>query len=121
MKKECPLCKNQVKLFFKDKQTYFKCDNCFGIFVDASELPNQRAEKERYELHSDDVNNDGYRKFVQPITSVIKKDFTSEDKGLDFGAGTSRIISSILKEDAYDILDYDPYFQNLSYYDKVLS
>jgi len=110
MKKECPLCNSQAKLFYKDKQTYFKCDNCFGIFVDTLELPDSKVEKERYELHNDDVNNDGYRNFVAPLTSAIINDFTIEHKGLDFGAGTSRIISSILKESNYNILDYDPYF-----------
>lgn len=107
---QCPLCKGKSKLFYKDTQTYYKCETCSGIFVDSKELPDSKNEKERYELHDDDTNDNGYRKFVKPITSSIMKDFTTNNKGLDFGAGTSRIISTILKEQEYEILDYDPYF-----------
>ena len=110
MKKECPLCNQNADIYHKAKQTYFRCTRCLGVFVDKNELPSMDAEKQRYELHGDDANDDGYRKFVSPIPLAIEKDFTSKDKGLDFGAGTSAIISTILKEKKYNIKDYDPFF-----------
>lgn len=110
MKKECPLCNTKASLFYKDTQTYYKCCNCYGIFVDKDELPNEESEKERYELHDDDTEDLGYIKFVSPITSAIMNDFKKTDDGLDFGAGTSAIIASVLHKSDYMLRNYDPYF-----------
>ncbi len=106
----CPLCSGESDFFYKDTQTYYRCERCDGIFVQKEELPDSVSEKKRYELHDDDTADDGYRKFVSPITSSIMTDFTHKDKGLDFGAGTSAIISVVLREKDYSILNYDPYF-----------
>ena len=110
MNDSCPLCTTKNKIFFQENETYYKCSVCFSIYADEDNKPNLASEKQRYELHDDDTNDLGYRKFVNPITSSILKDFKSTDKGLDFGAGTSAIISTVLKEENYDIKDYDPYF-----------
>ena len=106
----CPLCSSRGKMFYQDKQTYYKCDTCYGIFVDKSELPDSSSERKRYELHTDDTADDGYRKFVDPIINSVMNDFGEQSSGLDFGAGTSAIISVILREKNYSIVNYDPYF-----------
>jgi len=112
MKKICPLCQTPSQFFYEDTQRYHKCPKCHGIFVAEEQLPDEESEKERYELHDDDTEDAGYRKFVSPITSNILKDFSVTDKGLDFGAGTSQIITKVLQEAGYDIASYDPYFHN---------
>ena len=94
----------------KLEDTYYKCKTCHGVFVDENNRPDIVQEKKRYELHDDDTNDGGYRKFVSPITSAIINDFAKVSKGLDFGAGTSTIISIMLKEEQYNIKNYDPYF-----------
>ena len=110
MKEKCPLCTDSADFFYKDTQTYYQCKTCDGIFVKKEELKDASSEKERYELHSDDPSDIGYRRFVSPITSSILDEFNAEDKGLDFGSGRSCIVSSILKEENYNIVDYDPFF-----------
>ncbi len=110
MSKKCPLCENNASFFYKENQSYYKCKNCHGIFVDEKHLPDKQREKERYELHDDNADDIGYRKFVSPITLNIKNDFTKEDDGLDFGAGTSQIITKVMQEKDYNISAYDPYF-----------
>lgn len=112
MKKECPLCKSSASLFCEDKQTYYKCECCAGIFTDRDELPDSSSEKERYELHSDDSQDIGYIKFVSPLTDRIQQEHTQRESGLDFGAGTSCIVSSILHKSNYMIKNYDPFFHN---------
>lgn len=106
----CPLCSTLSKEFYVDKNTYYRCQACYGIFADEDDKPSVKSEKQRYELHNDDVNDIGYRKFVSPITHSILNNFSIHNSGLDFGAGTSAIISAILKEKNYNILNYDPYF-----------
>ncbi len=110
MIKQCPLCQSNAKFFYKDTQSYFTCKTCHGIFVDANDFPNEQSEKQRYELHDDNSEDKGYRNFVSPITKSIQRDFTKKDKGLDFGAGTSQIITKVMREKGYNIVSYDPYF-----------
>ena len=112
MKKICPLCETPSEFFYEDTQRYYKCRNCHGIFVSDEQLPNEKSEKERYKLHDDNSEDIGYRKFVSPITNNIQKDFSVMDEGLDFGAGTSQIITKVMKEVGYNIVSYDPYFHN---------
>lgn len=66
----------------------------------------------RYQKHNNDIEDDGYQKFVAPITSAIMRDFTQNHKGLDFGAGTGPVISKILKDNDFHIKLYDPFFHN---------
>ena len=112
MKERCPLCNSMSEMFYEDTQRYCRCPKCRAIFVIKEDLPKSDAEKERYELHDTDTQDSGYRKFVSPITTAILRDFTKKDSGLDFGSGTSAIISVVLREHGYKIKNYDPYFYN---------
>ena len=112
MKKICPLCSSEAKLFYEKTQSYFRCSTCKGIFVDEKDLSDRQTEKEVYEQHDIDTDDKGYRKFVSPITEAILKDFSSKAKGLDFGAGRSTIIWAVLSEKGYDLKNYDPLFHN---------
>ncbi|WP_258932651.1 hypothetical protein [Flavobacterium oreochromis] len=67
-------------------------------------------EEKHYQFHNNDVEDPGYLNFVSPITSSILNDFSKEELGLDFGAGTNSAVSKVLKDNQYQILQYDPYF-----------
>ena len=109
----CPLCNSSGTVFFQHKkQLYHQCTRCQGIFVDKDLKPNLDAEKSRYEEHINDVEDLGYQKFVSPITSAILRDYSQNDKGLDFGAGTGPVVSKILNDNKYSINQYDPFFHN---------
>ncbi len=109
----CPLCNSSGDVFYSfKKRLHYQCNNCSGIYVDESLRLNSEEEKSRYEKHNNDVENKGYQKFVSPITTATFRDFTQKDKGLDFGAGTGPVISKILKDNGYSIVQYDPFFHN---------
>ena len=110
----CPLCNDPGTVFYRHKkQLYHQCGNCYGIFVDKKLKPDREAEILRYQKHQNDIEDDGYRNFVSPITTAIMKDFSTDHKGLDFGAGTGPIISKILNDNNFQIKQYDPFFHNL--------
>ena len=108
----CPLCSSESTLFYEKKDTYYKCKTCHGIFVDENNRPNLEAEKKRYEVHENDVEDKGYQKFVLPIISSIMKDFNIDSSGLDFGAGTGPVLSKVLQDNNFSIKQYDPFFHN---------
>lgn len=110
---QCPLCFGKGTVFYEYKnQLFSQCTICSGIFMDKNLRPTVLEEKGRYEEHINDVENIGYQKFVSPITSAILTDFSPSDKGLDFGAGTGPVISKILNDNNYQIVQYDPFFHN---------
>lgn len=80
--------------------------------MDESLRPGYRKEKLRYETHNNDVNDAGYQNFVSPITMAILENFTQDDSGLDFGAGTGPVITKVLKDNNFGIKAYDPFFHN---------
>lgn len=107
----CPLCLNSGTVFYQFKERlYYKCGNCSGIFVNEKLRPDRVTEKARYETHNNDVNDENYQRFVSPITSAILNAYTANDKGLDFGAGTGPVISKVLDDNNYSIVQYDPLF-----------
>lgn len=80
--------------------------------MDKGLIPDKNTEKLRYEEHNNDINDLNYQQFVSPITTAILEARTQEDKGLDFGAGTGPVISKVLKDHNYSIVQYDPFFHN---------
>ncbi|MBN2596445.1 class I SAM-dependent methyltransferase [Labilibaculum sp.] len=118
MRYQCPLCNNNAKLFYKtENRIHYQCNTCFGIFADANSRPGQDVEKTHYQQHNNDIEDTGYQKFVSPITNSVRRDFTANHKGLDFGAGTGPVISKVLTDHGFSIVPYDPYFHN---YPKLL-
>jgi len=107
----CPLCATNAD-FFEEISTsyYFKCPNCFGIFMSKINLPTKEDEIERYESHNNDVNDKGYQNFVSDIVDAVKDDFDKNTIGLDYGAGTGPVISKMLSDFNYKIYQYDPFF-----------
>jgi SAM-dependent methyltransferase len=113
MTENCPLCNSKSEVFYNaPKQLFYKCDNCFGIFLSRDLLPTNETEIERYQYHNNDVNDLNYQKFVSPIVNSVKQHFNSTHKGLDFGAGTGPVLSKMLQEANYQIKQYDPFFHN---------
>jgi len=108
----CPLCSSYSALFYKKDETYYRCSSCYSIFEDEKDRPDIVSERERYELHDNNVEDLGYQKFVSPITSHILEDFDKESLGLDFGAGTGPVLSKVLLDHDYVIKQYDPFFHN---------
>lgn len=85
---------------------------CHGIFLDQNHYVSSEAEKERYEGHNNDVNNVGYQRFVSPITQYVQQNYSPRHHGLDFGSGTGPVISKILIDKGYHIVQYDPFFHD---------
>lgn len=111
----CPLCNTATTtpIFYQSNtQLYYQCGNCSGIFVDPALRPDADVELARYKQHNNDVEDEGYQKFVSPITSAVMRDFTTHEHGLDFGAGTGPVISKILHDNNFKIAPYDPFFHN---------
>lgn len=107
----CPLCHAESTVFRAyAKKTFLECGICRGIFLPKIHHLDYEAEKARYDLHDNDVENLDYQKFVSPLVQAVLRDFTPFHKGLDFGAGPGPVITKLLRENDFDIIEYDPYY-----------
>ncbi|MEN8187525.1 MAG: class I SAM-dependent methyltransferase [Bacteroidota bacterium] len=120
MKQVCPLCSGISLIFdISGKQHYYLCENCKGIFLDKDHLLDRSEEKDRYYLHENHINDQGYIKFADPIISSVRELFNSTHQGLDFGAGHTPVISEVLKRDGFQVEIFDPiFFNNTNILDK---
>ena len=109
----CRLCNTLSPMFhITNDRYYFKCPNCGGIFLSQLFLPNEARELDRYEAHNNNVRDTHYRQFVSPITEAIIAYFNKQHIGLDFGAGPGPVITTVLRENGYQVESYDPFFDN---------
>jgi SAM-dependent methyltransferase len=109
----CPLCQTPSNHFYShNTREFYFCTTCFSIFLDDNNYFSEEDEQKHYEHHQNDVFDLGYQQFASPIVDAIKKDFKPNHQGLDFGSGTNSVIVKLLRDDFFQITEFDPYFSN---------
>ena len=104
----CTLCDTLLETMIDS--SYFECPTCGALVKDSKYYLTPQQEKERYELHNNDVHDIGYQKFTSCITNAVLENQHKDHLGLDFGCGTGPVIAKQLKEKGYQVVLYDPYF-----------
>ncbi len=104
----CPLCSNPAEAM--PVVSFYSCSNCHGVFRHPDFYLSAADERHQYTLHQNDIHDVRYRNFVSPITSAIISRYSTNSRGLDFGAGPGPVIAQVLQELGYSISLYDPYF-----------
>lgn len=106
----CPLChENNTHLFHHN---YFKCSNCFFIFLSPEDRVDQKEEKRQYDLHENNPEDPGYRKFLSQIMAPLKQYLPKDKKltGLDFGCGPGPTLNLILEDEGIEMNIFDPFY-----------
>ena len=96
----CPLCRgNRVQLYHEDKKRlYFQCDICSLVFVPSLYLLSSEQEKAEYDLHENNIYDEGYRRFLYRLSDPLLKKLKPGQRGLDFGCGPEPALAAILGE-----------------------
>ncbi|MBC7003262.1 class I SAM-dependent methyltransferase [Photobacterium sp. BZF1] len=109
----CPLCHSQsTALFFEDRRRqYFRCGECALIFADPGSRLSPQEEKAHYDLHENNPEDMGYRRFLARLADPLLERIGREPlDGLDFGCGPGPTLSLMLAEAGHNMAVYDPYF-----------
>ena len=109
----CPLCLNQHSaLFHQDKRrNYYQCPQCRLVFADRASLLSATDELAQYQLHNNDINDAGYRRFLQRLAGPLLATLPATGlNGLDFGCGPGPLLARMLSEAGHSMALWDPYF-----------
>lgn len=106
----CPLCHSKGKEFYSPQ--FQKCSGCQSVFKLKEYFISPIEEQTRYEEHNNDITDEGYQDFVNPMVTKILENHDLKEDWLDFGAGTGPVISYLLWQKWYKPKLYDPYFHN---------
>jgi 2-polyprenyl-3-methyl-5-hydroxy-6-metoxy-1,4-benzoquinol methylase len=108
----CPLCQSsESQHYFEDKRReYLQCTQCELVFVNPEQRLDSEAEKAHYDLHDNNPNDEGYRRFLSRVADPILERIEPASYGLDFGCGPGPTLSIMLEEQGHNMSLYDIYY-----------
>jgi 2-polyprenyl-3-methyl-5-hydroxy-6-metoxy-1,4-benzoquinol methylase len=110
----CPVCETPSLVPFQTiKDTpYSRCETCEATVMDSSFWLDERREKEIYNLHDNNPDDEGYRRFLSKLTSPLLERLDAGARGLDFGCGPGPALAGMLREAGMTMALYDPFFHS---------
>lgn len=113
----CHICTKSCESFVhkKTKLTYYHCNSCEYIFKSPEYYQDLELQKERYNLHENNEEDEGYRAYFQRFLNFVFSHVDEPKRALDFGCGRTALLATLLEEHGVRCDYYDPiyYPQNL--------
>lgn len=108
----CPLCKSEeISEYFSNKRRVFlQCGNCELVFVPEQFHLSAEEEKKRYDLHENNPDDEGYRKFLSRLAIPLNERLKPSSYGLDFGSGPGPALSEMITDMGHRVKIYDQFY-----------
>ncbi len=112
----CPLCLNSPARFLHKSddrhgmREFYECPVCDLAYVPSRFHLPPDAEMERYLMHDNDPEDDGYRAFLARLWNILKPMLSRGECGLDYGCGPGPALARMMREDGFRVEKYDLYF-----------
>lgn len=107
----CPLCYQTTSAFFADRlRTYHECSCCRLIFADPASHVSPEREKALYDLHENDPEDAGYRRFLGRLSVPLLARLAPGMAGLDYGSGPGPVLAAMLEDAGMVMSVYDPFY-----------
>lgn len=107
----CPLCEsNNSHPYYQDKREFYRCEQCFLVFVLPQYHLTSAEEKLVYDQHENSPADPGYRKFLERVFVPVSQRLSRQSNGLDFGSGPGPTLSLMFEEVGHNVQIYDPFF-----------
>lgn len=112
MTQHCRVCsKGKAGPFISvEGRDYWRCTRCDATFLDPSQLPDADAERARYDLHNNQVDDPNYRDFLWKVCAPLLECLPAAQEGLDYGCGPGPALAQMLTEAGHRMRLYDPFF-----------
>jgi SAM-dependent methyltransferase len=108
----CPLCHGRdVAPYHEDaRRPYLQCGNCRLVFVPPAWRLDREAERAEYDLHRNEVDDPGYRRFLSRVFDPLRERLSPGARGLDFGCGPGPALAQMLREAGFEVVLYDSFY-----------
>lgn len=109
----CLLCQHPhlKSLSCQDGRRYWECERCEYLFLDPSQRLALIAERERYLLHDNNLEDPSYFKYLRKTwDKLIVEPGWIPQMALDYGCGPTKGLEAVLLESAVQVWSYDPIF-----------
>jgi len=87
-----------------------RCSSCELILRKRSQQLNSEDALAFYRTHQNDVQDEGYRRFLSKVTKPLIVRLSSGAIGLDYGSGPAPALTLLMSEAGFETLAYDPLF-----------
>lgn len=107
----CPLCESPAAfpLRSRDRELY-ACATCNLVYVPRRWHLSPAAQRDRYRLHQNRIDDDGYARMLQRPIDVLRQRAPGVRRVLDYGSGPTPVLVELLRRRGYDAEGYDPLF-----------
>ena len=108
----CHICTKSTETFVHEKTdiTYYHCKACEYIFKSSEYHQDLTVQKERYNLHENDAEDEGYQAYFQRFLDFILPLVGKPKTALDFGCGRSSLLATLLEKEVTKCDYYDPIY-----------
>jgi SAM-dependent methyltransferase len=89
---------------------YWRCQRCEATLMDAVSWPDRATEKAVYDLHDNNPDDPGYRRFLRKLLDPLQERLRTPASGLDFGCGPGPALAQMLTADGHRVALYDPVY-----------
>ncbi len=116
MATSCRLCgSTDTRLLFtgdarSHDRDFHHCAECDLVFVPDRFLLNPAEERERYLLHDNDPEDEGYREFLSRLLDEVEPLLKPGAEGLDYGCGKPPVLAMMLREQGFEAEGWDLFF-----------
>lgn len=87
------------------------CSHCHFVSLDQQFHLTFEEERQRYKLHNNDSDNEGYKQWLSAFGDAAVRPFVSQhSRILDFGCGPNPLLKIILEREGYTVEIYDKHF-----------
>lgn len=110
---QCPVCTQGDTHFFyasPEGRHYWRCRHCEATYLDPSQLPSAQQERAEYDKHNNDLEDPGYRAFLNRVAEPLSQRLPPAQQGLDYGCGPGPLLAQMLREKGHQVALFDPFF-----------
>ena len=109
---KCHICNQNTVSFKHDKRdvTYYHCTSCEYIFKSPECYQDLARQKERYNLHENNEDDEGYRAYFLRFLDFVLLQISNVKTALDFGCGRTSLLAGLLQKEGIACAYYDPIY-----------
>jgi hypothetical protein len=113
----CPLCASEPAgppLQGGNRRSYLLCSECGLIYACGGPELSAEAERARYLLHRNTLEDQGYVRFLlrlwEPVHALLEPGL----HGLDYGSGPHPVLAELVRRSGFACAAFDPHFPEVS-------